>query len=160
MTPWTAAHQAPPSTGFSMQEYWSGVPLASPYLGTTATNLTVIIIAHTANDSRKPRLSNRAGGSGACHEHHGSSFLSSPVSPRVPASGQPQGTRWRVTSCSDSRGVGGTQGGLQWGGPKSQLRWMALPLRLGPGPAGRPQGPGPGAQPSPLGNDHHTGCSG
>ena len=25
-TPWTAAHQAPPSTGFSWQEYWSGVP--------------------------------------------------------------------------------------------------------------------------------------
>ena len=22
-TPWTAAHQAPPSTGFSRQEYWS-----------------------------------------------------------------------------------------------------------------------------------------
>ena len=29
-TPWTAAHQAPPSTGFSRQEYWSGVPLPSP----------------------------------------------------------------------------------------------------------------------------------
>ena len=25
--PWTAAHQAPPSMGFSRQEYWSGVPL-------------------------------------------------------------------------------------------------------------------------------------
>ena len=25
-TPWTAAHQAPPSMGFSRQEYWSGVP--------------------------------------------------------------------------------------------------------------------------------------
>ena len=23
-TPWTAAHQAPPSMGFSRQEYWSG----------------------------------------------------------------------------------------------------------------------------------------
>ena len=29
-TPWTAAHQAPPSMGFSRQEYWSGVPLPSP----------------------------------------------------------------------------------------------------------------------------------
>ena len=29
-TPWTAAHQAPPSMGFSGQEYWSGVPLPSP----------------------------------------------------------------------------------------------------------------------------------
>ena len=29
-TPWTAAHQAPPSMGFSRQEYWSGVSLPSP----------------------------------------------------------------------------------------------------------------------------------
>ena len=29
-TPWTAAYQAPPSLGFSRQEYWSGVPLPSP----------------------------------------------------------------------------------------------------------------------------------
>ena len=29
-TPWTAAHQAPPSMGFSTQEYWSGVPLPFP----------------------------------------------------------------------------------------------------------------------------------
>ena len=29
-TPWTAAYQAPPSLGFSRQEYWSRVPLPSP----------------------------------------------------------------------------------------------------------------------------------
>ena len=29
-TPWTRAYQAPPSMGFSRQEYWSGVPLPSP----------------------------------------------------------------------------------------------------------------------------------
>ena len=29
-TPWTAAHQAPPSMWFSRQEYWSGVLLPSP----------------------------------------------------------------------------------------------------------------------------------
>ena len=28
-TPWTAAYQAPPSMGYSRQEYWSGVPLPS-----------------------------------------------------------------------------------------------------------------------------------
>ena len=28
-TPWTAAHQAPPSMGFSRQKYWSRVPLPS-----------------------------------------------------------------------------------------------------------------------------------
>ena len=32
-TPWTAAHQAPLSMGFSKQEYWSGLPLPSPYIG-------------------------------------------------------------------------------------------------------------------------------
>ena len=30
VTPWTAAYQAPPSMGFSRQEYWSRVPLPSP----------------------------------------------------------------------------------------------------------------------------------
>ena len=29
-TPWTSAYRAPPSMGFSRQEYWSGVPLPSP----------------------------------------------------------------------------------------------------------------------------------
>ena len=32
-TPWTAAYQAPPSMGFSRQEYWNGVPLPSPIPG-------------------------------------------------------------------------------------------------------------------------------
>ena len=35
-SPWTAAYKAPPSMGFSRQEYWSGVPLPSP------SNLTSI----------------------------------------------------------------------------------------------------------------------
>ena len=29
-TPWTAAHQAPPSLGFSRQEHWSGLPFPPP----------------------------------------------------------------------------------------------------------------------------------
>ena len=29
-TPWIVAYQAPPSVGFSRQEYWSGLPLPSP----------------------------------------------------------------------------------------------------------------------------------
>ena len=28
--PYMAAHQAPPSLGFSRQEHWSGLPLSSP----------------------------------------------------------------------------------------------------------------------------------
>ena len=30
VTPWTTAHQAPPSLGFSRQEHWSGLPFPSP----------------------------------------------------------------------------------------------------------------------------------
>ena len=30
VTPWTIAHQAPPSMGSSRQEYWSGLPFPSP----------------------------------------------------------------------------------------------------------------------------------
>ena len=29
-TPWKVAYQAPPSMGFSRQEYWSGLPFPSP----------------------------------------------------------------------------------------------------------------------------------
>ena len=29
-TPWTVADQAPPSMGFSRQEYWNGLPFPSP----------------------------------------------------------------------------------------------------------------------------------
>ena len=30
VTPWTVAHQAPLSMGFSRYEYWSGLPFSSP----------------------------------------------------------------------------------------------------------------------------------
>ena len=36
-TPWTAAYQAPPSMGFSRQEYWSGAPLPSALAGRLST---------------------------------------------------------------------------------------------------------------------------
>ena len=52
-TPWTAAYQAPPSMGFSRQDYWSGVPLPSPW---EAYSLALILMSdpwvrslHTAN---------------------------------------------------------------------------------------------------------------
>ena len=41
MTPWTAAHQAPPCMGFSRQEYWSGVSLPSLQWLSTAQQLVV-----------------------------------------------------------------------------------------------------------------------
>ena len=41
-TPWTEAYQAPPSMGFSRQEYWSGLPLPSP----THSNCLLSAFAH------------------------------------------------------------------------------------------------------------------
>ena len=41
---WTAAYPAPPSMGFSRQEYWSGVPL--PYGLMTALNRRASVAAH------------------------------------------------------------------------------------------------------------------
>ena len=41
-TPWTAAYQAPPPMGFSRQEYWSGVPLPSPFLYTESHLIQVM----------------------------------------------------------------------------------------------------------------------
>ena len=43
-TPWTAAYQAPPSMGFSRQEYWSGVPLPSPMLASKKGMVMVPIL--------------------------------------------------------------------------------------------------------------------
>ena len=50
-TPWTAAYQAPPSMGFSRQEYWSGLPLPSPM-----TNLDSILKSRDITLSRKVHL--------------------------------------------------------------------------------------------------------
>ena len=41
-TPWTTAYQAPPSMGFSRQEYWSGVPLPSLIPTLWPSNYTLI----------------------------------------------------------------------------------------------------------------------
>ena len=44
-TPWTTAHQAPPSLGFSSQEYWSGVPSPSPkHLDRLIKNPHILVI--------------------------------------------------------------------------------------------------------------------
>ena len=50
-TPWTAAHQAPLSMGFSRQEYWSGVPLPS-----LMTNLDSILKSRDITLLTKVRL--------------------------------------------------------------------------------------------------------
>ena len=39
VTPWTVAYQAPPSTGFSRQEYWSGLPFSFSNTGPLISRL-------------------------------------------------------------------------------------------------------------------------
>ena len=55
-TPWTAALQAPPSMGFSRQEYWSGVPLPSPIvypqINNTVTGEIITIPEHVFGESK------------------------------------------------------------------------------------------------------------
>ena len=46
-TPWTASHQAPPSMGFSRQEYWHGVPLPSLENGREHVNGCVVFCGVT-----------------------------------------------------------------------------------------------------------------
>ena len=42
VTPWTAAYQAPPSMGFSRQEYWSGLPLLTSMKGEINNNTIIV----------------------------------------------------------------------------------------------------------------------
>ena len=42
-TPWTAAYQAPPSMGFSRQEYWSGVPAPSLFQSELLSFFSIIL---------------------------------------------------------------------------------------------------------------------
>ena len=44
MTTWTVAYKAPPSIGFSRQEYWSGLPSPSPG-DLPVSTMTAIIIS-------------------------------------------------------------------------------------------------------------------
>ena len=53
-TPWTVAYQAPPSIGFSRQEYWSGLPLPSPRVSIGPGNSTSRYIP-----TPPPRIENR-----------------------------------------------------------------------------------------------------
>ena len=46
-TPWTVAHQAPPSMGFSRQQYWSGVPLPVPLCGLCSAYFWIYHLSHS-----------------------------------------------------------------------------------------------------------------
>ena len=53
-TPWTAAYQAPPSMGFSRQEYWSGVPWPSPWETLHSIESNSLVSSRFASISRVP----------------------------------------------------------------------------------------------------------
>ena len=54
-TPWTAAYQAPPSMGFSRQEYWSGVPLPSPQNSLITLNLDIPVLDNSEKGFTEPQ---------------------------------------------------------------------------------------------------------
>ena len=62
-TPWTAAYQAPPSMGFSRQEYWSGLSFPSagdlPDPGIEPGSPAFQADALTAEPPGKPELNSR-----------------------------------------------------------------------------------------------------
>ena len=52
-TPWTEAHQAPPSMGFSRQEYWSGMPVPSVVCKAVACYFMIWVCISVVNNSKK-----------------------------------------------------------------------------------------------------------
>ena len=62
VTPWTVAHQAPLSTGFLRQEYWSGLPLPSPgdlpYPGIEPRSPALAGRFFTTEPQRRPKKEN------------------------------------------------------------------------------------------------------
>ena len=69
-TPWTAAHQAPPSMGFSRQEYWSGVPLPSPIYPDWFPNMVRTKIKRLMFESRILRLPFQQSDDMVCSRFH------------------------------------------------------------------------------------------
>ena len=62
VTPWTAAYQAPLPMGFSRQEYWSGVPLPSPFELLLFCYYSSMVIGHDRYPMRKRGKKERKGG--------------------------------------------------------------------------------------------------
>ena len=87
---WTAAHQAPPSTGFSRQEHWSGLPFPhnwwSPVQKRKSRLGPRVGTAASSPGARCPRPSGAVGGLGCASRGW---RAAPPVSPDVQVSGLP-----------------------------------------------------------------------
>ena len=57
VTPETAAHQAPPSLGFSRQEHWSGLPFPSPMHESESEVTQLCLTLHDPMDCSLPSSS-------------------------------------------------------------------------------------------------------
>ena len=125
MTPWTAAHQAPLSTEFPRQEYWSGLPFPSQGYSVTIPHHPPATPSHNGEPQSEPRMgylpvvgwSHGRGGLGAlCSLRWGRRGLLGPVQGQVSGRGRrgpelmleglgcrPMGRR---VTCSVGRGPG------------------------------------------------------
>ena len=100
VTPWTAASQAPPSIGFSRQEYWSGVPLPKRQIKTVLryhlTPVKMAVIKKSTNTHAGEALAQREasstiGGNEKWRSHRGKQYggssrnqIESPYDPAIP----------------------------------------------------------------------------
>ena len=90
-TPWTAAYQAPPSMGFSRQEYWSGVPVPSP--------LTSETVQKTSRDILPPESETVPPACTSGPRQPRNCFPDSPSHPLIPRDLQARGTRGQRWRC-------------------------------------------------------------
>ena len=72
-TSWTAAYQAPPSMGFSRQEYWSEVPLPSPMYMLSCVQLFVTLESSSPGFSLHESIPGKNTGVGCMPSSRGSS---------------------------------------------------------------------------------------
>ena len=75
-TPWTIAHQAPLSMGFSRQEYWSGLPFPSPFAMPQSSGFAHVYHPTVLDPSLLPRI-NLVYHNWKYHYLHLSAFLQS-----------------------------------------------------------------------------------
>ena len=76
-TPWTIAHQAPLSMGFSRQEYWSGLPFPSPFAMPQSSDFARVYHPIVLDPSLLPRISLVYHNNWKYHYLHLSAFLQS-----------------------------------------------------------------------------------
>ena len=87
-TAWTAAYQAPPSMGFSRQEYWSGLPLPSPHPYMT-TGKTIALTRRTFVGKVMSLLLNMLSAAAAAKSLQSCPTLCDPIDGSLPGSAVP-----------------------------------------------------------------------